>query len=44
LAATAQILATTVIGIGSDSTNDFGTPYATITPPRTLGVEVRAEF
>jgi iron complex outermembrane receptor protein len=33
-----------VLGIGNDSTNDFGTPYATITPPRTYGVEMRAKF
>jgi iron complex outermembrane receptor protein len=33
-----------VLGIGNDSTNDFGTPYATITPPRTYGVELRAKF
>ncbi|GGA50905.1 TonB-dependent receptor [Dyella nitratireducens] len=33
-----------VVSIGNDSTNDFGTPYATITPPRTFGVELRAKF
>ena len=33
-----------VLGIGNDSTNDFGTPYATITPPRSYGVEMRAKF
>lgn len=33
-----------VLGIGNDSTNDFGTPYATVTPPRTYGVEFRAKF
>jgi iron complex outermembrane receptor protein len=33
-----------VLGIGNDSTNDFGTPYVTITPPRTYGVEMRAKF
>lgn len=33
-----------VLSIGNDSTNDFGTPYATVTPPRTFGVELRAKF
>ena len=33
-----------VLSIGNDSTNDFGTPYATVTPPRTYGVELRAKF
>jgi iron complex outermembrane recepter protein len=33
-----------VLSIGNDSTNDFGTPYAVITPPRTFGVELRAKF
>jgi iron complex outermembrane recepter protein len=33
-----------VVGIGNDSTNDFGTPYAVITPPRVYGVELRTKF
>ena len=33
-----------VVSIGNDSTNDFGTPYAVITPPRVYGVELRTKF
>ncbi|GLQ98558.1 TonB-dependent receptor [Dyella mobilis] len=33
-----------VLSIGNDSTNDFGTPYATITPPRVYGIELRTKF
>jgi len=33
-----------VVSEGNDSTNVFGTPYATITPPRVWGVEFRAKF
>jgi iron complex outermembrane recepter protein len=33
-----------VVSIGNDSTNDFGTPYAVITPPRVYGIELRSKF
>jgi len=33
-----------VVSIGNDSTNDFGTPYAVITPPRVYGIELRTKF
>ncbi|RUL61545.1 TonB-dependent receptor [Dyella dinghuensis] len=33
-----------VVSIGNDSTNDFGTPYAVVTPPRVYGVELRTKF
>jgi iron complex outermembrane recepter protein len=33
-----------VVSIGNDSTEDFGTPYAVITPPRTYGIELRTKF
>jgi iron complex outermembrane receptor protein len=33
-----------VVSIGNDTTNDFGTPYAVITPPRVFGVELRTKF
>jgi iron complex outermembrane receptor protein len=33
-----------VVSIGNDTTNDFGTPYAIVTPPRVYGVELRAKF
>lgn len=33
-----------VVSIGNDSTNDFGTPYAVVTPPRVFGVELRTKF
>ncbi len=33
-----------VLSEGNDSTNVFGTPYATVTPPRVWGVELRAKF
>lgn len=33
-----------VTGVSNISTSVFGTPYATITPPRTWGVELRAKF
>ncbi|MBB6189711.1 TonB-dependent receptor [Rhodanobacter sp. MP7CTX1] len=33
-----------VVSEGNDSTNVFGTPYATITSPRVWGVEFRAKF
>jgi iron complex outermembrane receptor protein len=33
-----------VISEGNDTTDVFGTPYATITPPRVLGLEFRIKF
>jgi iron complex outermembrane recepter protein len=33
-----------VLSIGNDSTEDFGTPYAVITPPRVYGIELRTKF
>ncbi|MBE1160217.1 TonB-dependent receptor [Dyella acidiphila] len=33
-----------VVSIGNDSTNDFGTPYAIVTPPRVYGIELRTKF
>jgi iron complex outermembrane recepter protein len=33
-----------VIAVGNDSTDVFGTPYATITPPRVWGLELRTKF
>ncbi|MGC1548448.1 MAG: TonB-dependent receptor [Rhodanobacter sp.] len=33
-----------VTGIGNYTTNVFGTPYATITPPRVWGLELRTKF
>lgn len=33
-----------VIGVNNISTSVFGTPFATVTPPRTWGVELHAKF
>ncbi|WP_266183762.1 TonB-dependent receptor [Dyella humicola] len=33
-----------VLGVGNETTSVFGTPYATVTPPRTYGIEFRARF
>jgi iron complex outermembrane receptor protein len=33
-----------VLGVGNETTSVFGTPYATVTPPRTYGIEFRAAF
>lgn len=33
-----------VTGVNNISTSVFGTPYASITPPRMWGVELRARF
>ncbi|RDI98738.1 TonB-dependent receptor [Dyella solisilvae] len=33
-----------VLGVGNETTTVFGTPYATVTPPRTFGIEFRAGF
>jgi iron complex outermembrane recepter protein len=33
-----------VTGVSNISASVFGTPYASITPPRMVGVELRAKF
>jgi iron complex outermembrane receptor protein len=33
-----------VLGVGNETTDVFGTPYATVTPPRTFGLEFRTKF